>query len=206
MLRQPLLLAPVPGTNGRLLAPLGDVTLVPAMDRAKAARLLRDNPLLRTMPLALAEPRFPSSLKSPLAGVPLSAWQRFVSALEVQPMDAVSAREGLGSYDIKPRRLADLGLVSLVRHRGRPPAQTCRFLSPWTKDAFLADPGAQLVALGRSMRLYQQELQAGQRTRPEGMTLAGALALLHCGPGALRAWPALFPHTRALYERAQGAF
>lgn len=152
--------------------------------------------------------RFPSSLTSPLVGVSLRDWRRLACALEVQPMDAVSVRGGYGSYDLKPQRLADLGIVTLLSthpRKGRT-QQAVRFVLPWTEEAFLADPCAQLKVLGRSLRLYQDALLAGRIHKPDGMSLAGALTLLHCGPGALCAWPVLFPRTRALYERAQGAF
>lgn len=197
-------MAPVPGTGGRLLAPGGDLTHVPAMDRAEAGHILRGNPFLTASPLVPEDPmpRFPSSLKSPLEGVPLSSWLRLVAALEVQPMGAVSYR-GFGSYDLTPLRLADLGIVTLGRGRA---VTICRFVLPWTKEAFLADPRAQLDALGQSLRRYQDDLAAGRIHRPKGVSLAGALALLHCGPGALSAWPNLFPRTRTVYERAQGAF
>lgn len=171
-----------------------------------------------------AEPRFSSSLKSPLPGVALPAWQRFVSALELEDvpgaaprlrrMDEVSVRGGFGSYDLRPKRLGELGYVTdLVRAggramRGRPQIYACRFVPPLTRERFLADPRAQLEALGKSMRGYQQDLEAGRLLRPAGMSLAGVLALLHCGGrGALAAWPGdLFDHTRAVYERARGAF
>lgn len=169
------------------------------------------------------EARFSSSLRSPLPGVALPAWQRFVAALELeqQPggalrprrMDAVSARAGFGSYDLRPRRLQELGYVTALKREGgaarhrRRHLYTCTFLPPWTAKRFLADPAAQLEALSRSMAGYLQDLEAGRLVRPAGCSLAGALAILHCGGrGALAKYPALFPHTRAVYERAQGAF
>ena len=168
-------------------------------------------------------PRFDSTLRSPLPGISVPAWQRFVAALELeerpgqvpQPrrIDAISARGGFGSYDLSPRRLQELGYVTaLVRHGGaarhrKRHLYTCTFVAPWTARRFLADAGAQLEALSRSMAGYLQDLEAGRLVRPAGCSLAGALAILHCGGrGALAKYPALFPHTRAVYERAQGAF
>ena len=148
--------------------------------------------------------RFLKELKSPLPDVPIAAWERLVAALEVQPMGAISERGGFGSYDLRPPRLVDLGILTATRRRGAPPAYA--FAPPHTRERFLADPRAQLAALCRSLRGYHDDLVQGRRTRPAGMSLAGALALLHCGPGALVAYPVLFPHTRELYERAEGAF
>lgn len=162
--------------------------------------------------------RFSSAIRSPLAGVPLPAWQKFVAALEVQRMDAVSSRGGLGSYDLRPRRLEELGYVQDLRRQGgkarggQPQVYVCRFRPPLTQERFLKDPTAQMEALARSMRLYEQELHTGALQRPKGLSLAGVLAILHSGGrGALaqvadQGTAALFTHTRAVYERAQGAF
>ena len=154
--------------------------------------------------------RFPSAMRCPLDGVSLSAWQRFVAALEVQGVDAVSERGGFGSYDLRPKRLRDLGYTTdlrRVRARGGRQIYTCSFVAPWTQERFLADPLAQLGALAQSMKLHQQDLRAGKIRLPDGLSLSGALAILHRGGrGALAAWPDLFDHTRAVFERARGAF
>jgi hypothetical protein len=61
--------------------------------------------------------------------------------------------------------------------------------------------------LARSLGLYHELLRAGDIARPAGVSLAGALAILHRGGrGALRKWPDVFSDTRALFEAAQGAF
>ncbi len=169
-------------------------------------------------------PRFASTLKSPLRGVTLPDWRRFVGLIELEDvpgeaprprrMDEVSVRGGFGSYDLRPKRLAELGYVrDLCRQGGRarhgqPQIYACSFVPPFTRERFLHDPTAQHEALSKSMRGYQQDLEEGRIHRPEGVSLAGALTLLHCGGrGALAAWPEdLFPHTRLVYERAQGAF
>lgn len=166
-----------------------------------------------TIPASSAQPRFASSLKSPLPGVSLAAWQRFVSALEVQRMDQVSARGGFGSYDLRPKRLEEIGYVTDLarqggrRQRGKPQVYACRFLPPWSRERFLADASAQIEALSKSMRGYAEDLAAGRLQQPDGLSLAGALAILHVGGrGALAAFPDLFDHTRAVCERARGAF
>jgi hypothetical protein len=166
------------------------------------------------MVLAAAEQqpvRFRSALaRSPIPGVSDGAWARFVHALEVQPIRAVSESGGCGAYDLRPRRLVELGYAEdlrLERTQGGRQVYACRFKAPWTQDRFLADPVAQAAALRRSMVLYHEDLQGGAIRRPDGVSLAGALAILHRGGrGALEAWPDLFHHTRALYEAAQGAF
>lgn len=160
---------------------------------------------------AMAATRFKSILASPLPGVSAEAWARFYHALDVQPIDAVSAFGGLGSYDLRPRRLVELGLGENLRSE-RTSARgarvyVCDFVAPLSRDKFLSNPVTQYMALSRSMVGYHRQLQGGELARPAGMSLSGALAILHRGGrGALGAFPDLFQHTRALYERARGAF
>lgn len=155
-------------------------------------------------------PRFTSSIRSPLPGVSDAAWERFRVALAVQPPGATSESGGFGSYDMRPRRLADLGYVGDLRcERTKSGRQVyrCTFLSPWTEERFLRDIVAQHQTLAMSMKLYCLDLRCGKIQQPEGMSLAGALAILHIGgKGALRKWPHLFENTRARYEAARGAF
>lgn len=148
-------------------------------------------------------------LGSPLSGVSSDAWQRFVVALETQPVGVVSKSGGLGSYDIRPRRLVELGYASGLRSfrcEGRQ-IRRCDFTKPWTQKLFLSDPFAQYAVLARSMHTYYDALCKGEIERPRGASLAGTLAVLHVGgKGALKGWPKLFSNTKALYDRAKGAF
>lgn len=149
------------------------------------------------------------TFKSPLAGVADAAWTRFIKALEVQPIKAVSESGGLGSYDLRPRRLVELGLARNLRtahtEKGRQ-IYECDLVKG-TRDRFLVNPIAQYEALARSMQRYAEALDKGEIEKPDGLSKAGALAILHVGGrGALKSWPELFDHTRARYEAAQGAF
>ena len=168
--------------------------------------------MLSHAPLPMKEQplQFLSTLRSPLPGVSNAAWVRFAAALEVQAPHLVSASGGYGSYDLRPRRLVDLGYARAprrVRTKAGRMIYVCEFVEPWTQERFLADLLAQHQALALSMRLYHQDLTAGKLQRPQGLSLAGALAILHVGgPGALRGWPTLFKNTRARFARAQGAF
>jgi hypothetical protein len=85
--------------------------------------------------------------------------------------------------------------------------QTCSFILPWTQKRFLNEPIAQYLAFSKSISLYYRALMDGELQRPEGVSMAGALAVLHRGGrGALKSWPEMFEGTKALYERAQGVF
>lgn len=149
-------------------------------------------------------------LKSPLSGISHEAWSQFVAALEVQPIRAVSESGGLGAYDIRPRRLQELGLARVGKRtrsaRGRFKNE-CEFVPPLTQAQFLNDPVTQYRALVLSITAYHRDLTSGKLRKPEDISLAGALAILHRGMReALKSWPDLFSDTRALHDRAQGAF
>jgi hypothetical protein len=154
--------------------------------------------------------RFSSLPPSPLAGVSNAAWSRFYTSLAVQPDAAVSESGGFGAYDIRPRRLVELGYATAlpsVRTEAGRQVHVCEFVLPWTQARFLADPIAQYAALRGSMVRYHRALLAGELLRPEGVSMAGALAILHVGGrGALASWPELFDSTRARFEAAREAF
>lgn len=143
---------------------------------------------------------------SPLEGVSPLAWRKFVAALEVQGYGDISRGGGLGAFNIRPRRLVEIGRATNFRRLDG--KQLCDFKAPWTQKRFLADPVAQKAVLVKSMRLYYDALQSGGIKRPDGVSLAGALAVLHSGGrGALEEWPELsFKGTKALYEATRGIF
>lgn len=155
--------------------------------------------------------RFRPRFASPLDGVSADAWERFVRVLEVQPVEAVSPSGGLGAYDMRPRRLVELGYAKTLCSRrtelGRQ-VHVCEFEPPWTQRRFLIDPLAQRAALTKSMVLYHRALFDGQLVHPGKMSISGALTVLHVGGrGALVAGEEkLFESTRALYEAARGMF
>jgi hypothetical protein len=163
----------------------------------------------------LSASRFTAGPSSPLEGVSNEAWRRFEAALKVQATGAISTSGGFGAYDMRPRRL-----VELRDGKGRPYAtalrrstgvgrqsQTCDFVLPWTQKRFLSDSIAQYAVFAKSISLYHRALLSGELKRPEGVSMAGALAILHIGGrGALAGWPKLFDATRARFEAARGAF
>lgn len=135
---------------------------------------------------------------------------RWVTALDAQPIDAVSPSGGLGSYDMRPRRLKELGLarsLKLERTSSGRQVYSCEFAPPITRERFLRDMILQAAVLAKSARGHFDDLSRTRASLPEGQTLAGALAVLHRGGrGALARWPDLFEDTRALWERARECF
>ena len=151
--------------------------------------------------------------KSPLHGVTDEAWTEFVHALRTQSLGGVSESNGLGEYELKPRRLEDLGVMAALTCTRAPNGRQVwegEFVPPLTADRFLSDPAEQYKALSRSLVDYDRRMDAGEILRPAGVGRSGALAILHrAGPGGLRTWsnPAKrFPETQALYDGAEGIF
>lgn len=156
-----------------------------------------------------AEDRFNTILQSPLAGVSASVWSAFVRALDTQAIGAVSASGGYGSFDLRPRRLAELGYMQDLRSTDRNgrTIQVGAFVHPFTEAKLLVDPILQYRILVTSIKGYDAELTAGEVTKPAAVSRSGALAILHRGGrGALRTWPKLFSDTQALYDATKGLF
>lgn len=168
-------------------------------------------------PADVAAPPPPRLLESPLTGVPDEAWTRFVQEMKVADLSAVSEGGELGMFALKPRRLADIGLmrnIAAARSRNGKLSWGGDFAPPLTRDAFLSSPADQYAAFIASAQKYVEALAAGELPLPEDglpdeMTLSGALAVLHrCGPSGLRNWCGAerFPATERLYARTNGIF
>ncbi len=123
------------------------------------------------------------ALTSPITGVADDAWRVFVAAMTVRPaVDALDSK-GFGCFDLRPRRLAELGLAN-----------------PTTFEECYK-------AFAKSVATYADDIRDGRLTAPDGVSRAGALAILQRGGrGALAAYPELFSDTREVYGRAKECF
>lgn len=155
-------------------------------------------------------------IKSEVPGIADRDWTRFVLTMKTANPSAVSASNALGMFEMKPRRLADLGLMKNLRCTRSPTGRLVwigEFASPLTQKKFLEDPAVQYRAFCDSMKKYIDGIVSGSIDKPDnvpqGMTLSGALAVLHrCGPSGLKSWDASsrFPETIALYDKANRIF
>lgn len=156
-------------------------------------------------------------LKSEIADVPDEAWTAFVREMKVADPAAVSETGEMGMFAMKPRRLADLGLMHAVRSAPSPNRKLAwvgEFVKPLTHKKFLASPKDQYDAFVKSMTKYAVALTKGEVALPEDglppdVTLSGALALLHRGgPRALVNFcdGERFPATEELFMRTNGLF
>lgn len=150
--------------------------------------------------------RFSGTLfKSPLSEVTDAAWDAFVRTLSMRPIGATSEAGGIGSFDILPRRLGELGVMMNMR-RGPDGKWTGDFVQPYSAESIRCDAGLQLRIFTLSMREYDKDLVG--MTRPPGASRSGCLAILHRGgAGALGRWPGgAFRTTREIFERANNLF
>lgn len=161
-----------------------------------------DEPALRATP----------PLRSPLKGVADAAWTAFVRACATQELGTVSSSNGYGYFEMKPRRLADLGLMSdlrsTIRYIGDKEHRVWEgdFVAPLTADLFLGNPIVQFNAFATSIEKYDAIL--ADEPSPPDLSRSGQLAILHrAGPGGLRSWTKhQFPSTVELVQRANGIF
>ncbi len=148
-----------------------------------------------------------ASLPSPIRSADSPSWSRFVRALSTKDLDHVSTDGSLGCFEMRPRRLGDIGIMTNLR-RGQDTNRAVwegNFVLPLTKDRFLDSPVVQYNALVLSVTDHDLTL----KDLPEGVTRSGALAILHqAGPWGLSSWRKgnrredtilLFNHTNGIF-------
>mgnify|MGYP001568307561 CR=1 FL=1 len=168
-------------------------------------------------PFELPAPK-PSTLRSEISGVSDEQWTEFAKAMRVQDAGAVSASNELGFFAMKPRRLADLGLMrelTRVQSPARRMVWVGEFVEPLTQEIFLRSPKLQYRAFADSMQRYAAGIGTGAVPRSAlsalgDTTLSGVLAVLHrSGPSGLKNWhdkSKRFPNTVTLFEKVNGIF
>lgn len=151
------------------------------------------------------------ALASELPGVSDEAWADFVRGMATCSATAVSEGNALGMFELTPRRLADLGYVKGLQRaciEGRT-MWVAKFVGTMTSAKFLRNPRAQYGAFVKSMKDYAEKIFAGEIRKPNDMSLAGALAILHrAGPRGLDTWTKgeRFATTEMLYNRVAEVF
>jgi hypothetical protein len=165
-----------------------------------------------------AAPARESLLKSELSGVSDEKWTKFAKAMRTQEVGAISASNEMGLFAMKPRRLADLGIMRELNQVRAPTGRMIwvgAFAAPLTQDAFLRSPKVQYIAFADSMRRYADDLQSKKISRPDkgvdqGTTRSGVLAILHkSGLSGLQHWgdkEKRFPNTVDLFHKVNGIF
>jgi len=139
-----------------------------------------------------------------LPGVSNEACDAFVRAMSTQAITATSRAGWIGSFELRPRRLGEIEVMTNVR----------RGPHSWTGDLLpgyesLPKSGTkQYEVFARSNKLYDDQMTSGEIARPDGVSRSGALAVLHCGGReALVTWPkGAFKSTKILFEKTNGTF
>lgn len=149
------------------------------------------------------------SLPLAILGIEPARWHQFQRDMEVSKVGVMTCSGGYGAFDIRPRRLVEMGYAKGLKRSksGRREIWVCEFQPPWTARKFLASPLAQVAAFRASMRDYASKISRSEITLPPGCSLAGALAILHVGgTGALAKFPDLFTETKKRFERVKELF
>ena len=146
-------------------------------------------------------------LKSPLPGVDDMTWTRFVLSMKVARTGSVSASGSLGMFELRPRRLADLGVLKNVHpDSGR---WVGDFIQPVTQKGFLSSPKMQYQVFVASMREYTKTLSQAAKTA-KAASLSGILSIVHrAGYSGVKKFlenGELFPETKALFDKVNWLF
>ena len=160
----------------------------------------------------------PPDKSSPLPGVPLCRWERFVAVMVSAPKRTLTPRGRWGMFGMDARRLADVGFMSEPKKTVLGAEQgvwTGRWRPPLDQQKFLESAGAQDEAFARSMRGLVPAVagHVGAVVDGKRATLSGLLAAGHvAGEVGVQGWvadPAVrqkFRATTANFERANGIF
>lgn len=206
----------VAGVGGHLAQEADRAVAEVEADEREVLRPFEDAPKVATPTTPAGSP--PRVLKSEIRNVSDAAWTNFVLTMKTAQLGSISASNDFGMFEIKARRLVDLGSAKDLR-RARSPSNRlvwiCEFVPPLTQREFLSSPSAQYDTFIKSTRAYIEGLRDGSVPKPDGgfpvgMSLSGALSILHrCGPSGLKGWndpDDRFPNTAALFERTNGIF
>ena len=155
---------------------------------------------------------------SPIDGVPLARWERFVTVMAVAPRQRMTPRCRLGTFGMDSRRLADVGFMVSPR-KATVGGETGVWIGEWkrplTTEKFLGSMPAQYTAFKRSMVRMAPKITGFVGAEVDGTkcTLSGLLGVGHlAGEAGVRSWiesPDVrkrFKSTTASFARTNGIF
>ena len=131
---------------------------------------------------------------SPIDGVPLARWERFVTIMAVAPRQRMTPRYRLGTFGIDARRLSDVGFMVTPR-KATVGSETGVWIGEWkpplTTDKFLGSMPAQYVAFKRSMTRMIPKVSGFVGAEVDGAkcSLSGLLGVGHlAGEAGVKSW------------------
>ena len=155
---------------------------------------------------------------SPLPGVPLLSWERFVTVMAVSPPAQVTPRRRMGMFGLDARRLADVGFMEGARKSsvgGVDGVWVASWRPPLTTERFLASTPAQYEAFRRSCVRMAPKIQGYVGVVVDGQpcTLSGLLGVGHlAGELGVSGWvtnPGVrekFRATSKMFSKTNGIF
>lgn len=160
----------------------------------------------------------PPKKGSPIDGVPLVRWERFITVMAVAPKRHRTPRYRLGTFGMDARRLADVGFMVAPRKAtvgGEPGVWIGEWKRPLTTDRFLGSMPAQYAAFKRSMIRMAPKVSGfvGADVDGKKCSLSGLLGVGHlAGEAGVKSWvedPGVrkrFKSTTANFARTNGIF
>lgn len=160
----------------------------------------------------------PNHKQSPLPGVNILAWERFVAILASSPPNAVSPTNKLGLFQMDPRKLKDAGLMTSTHKttvNGKPGVYVGSWTPPLTQDDFLGSIPMQYAAFTKSIQAAAPKVSGFIGTPVQGAvcSLSGLLGVAHtAGIEGVSSWvksPEVrkrFKGTTNLFVETNGVF
>ena len=155
---------------------------------------------------------------SPIDGVPLLKWERFVTVMAVAPKQRRTPRCRLGTFGMDARRLADVGFMVAPRKSavgGEAGVWIGEWKRPLTTEKFLGSMPAQYTAFKRSMTRMIPKVAGFVGVEVDGAkcSLSGLLGVGHlAGEAGVESWvkdPGVrkrFKSTTSNFVRTNGIF
>lgn len=135
--------------------------------------------------------------QSPLPGVPLLAWERFIAVMAVAPRDHIDKRYKLGTFQMDARKLKDVGVMKTAQ-KGVYGDEAGVWMGAWThpltEASFLGSLPLQYAAFVRSMRAAAPKVSGFVGSvvdDGEEASLSGLLGVAHAaGEAGVESWVA----------------
>lgn len=135
--------------------------------------------------------------QSPLPGVPLLAWERFIAVMAVAPKGHIDKRYKLGMFQMDARKLKDVGVMKTAQ-KGVYGDESGVWMGAWshplTEAAFLGSLPLQYAAFVRSMKAAAPKVSGYVGAVVDGeveATLSGLLGVAHAaGEAGVESWVA----------------